>query len=407
MKNNSGNPNLLIKSDKKLPNIAQTNQLIQHAKVNDKALSNILNSRDPEYWLKKVREALDNKAWTEAIFYGQKVLFYNADFVKADIVLAYAFGRLWDFKKSIFHIERVDRFREVEAEVYRSLLSTTELYFLSIFFDNSLSVTKKGNCELFSKKLENIAQPLKLELSKVAYEKLKTILIDRPNIHFLKIRHYEGGSLPKGIGQLTNLTYLGLIGNHILNLNSNKLTVLPKEIGQLTNLSILDLNSNKLTVLPKEIGQLTNLSILNLYGNKLTILPKEIGQLTNLSILHLNSNKLTVLPKEIEQLANLTSFHLDYNNLTSLPKEIGQLTNLTFLHLRKNQLTSLPKEIGQLTNLTSLDLRVNRLTILPKEIGQLTNLTELHLGGNNFSDSEVQRIRHLLPNCSLSFNHPF
>jgi Leucine-rich repeat (LRR) protein len=389
MKNNSGNPNLPIKSDKNLPNIAQTNQLIQQAKVNDKALSSLLNSRDPEYWLKKVREALDKEAWTEAVFYGQKALFYNADFVKADIVLAYAFGRLRNIDKSLFYMERVDRFGEVEAEVYRSLLSTLELYFLSVLYGIFYKY------RIISKKLEGIAQPLKLELSEVTYEELKTILIDNPNTHFLKINGYRRESLPKEIGQLTNLTFLDL-GN-------NQLTILPKEIGQLINLTSLDLYGNHLTILPKEIGQLTNLTSLNLWNNQLTILPKEIGQLTNLTELHLWGNQLTNLPKEIGQLTNLTELHLWKNQLTNLPKEIGQLTNLTFLGLYDNHLPSLPKEIGQLTNLTELRLSENQLTILPKEIGQLTNLTSLDLGNNNFSESEKQKIENLLPNCDVRF----
>jgi hypothetical protein len=391
MKNNSGNPNLPIKSDKNLPNIAQTNQLIQQAKVNDKALSSLLNSRDPEYWLKKVREALDKEAWTEAVFYGQKALFYNADFVKADIVLAYAFGRLRNIDKSLFYMERVDRFGEVEAEVYRSLLSTLELYFLSVLYGIFYKY------RIISKKLEGIAQPLKLELSEVTYEELKTILIDNLNVHFLYIRRYEGESLPKEIGQLTNLTSLVLSQNQLtilpkeigqltnltsLNLEYNQLTILPKEIGQLTNLTYLDLYDNHLPSLPKEIVQLTNLTELDLGYNQLINLPKEIGQLTNLTELHLWENQLTNLPKEIGQLTNLTSLDLYDNHLPSLPKEIGQLTNLTSLNLSENQLTSLPKEIGQLTNLTSLDLRDNQLTSLPKEIGQLTNLTSLGLDWN-------------------------
>ena len=135
MKKPSGNPNLPTKTGNFLPNIEQTKQVIQQANVNHKALSNILNSRDPEFWLEKVREALDKEAWTEATYYGLKALFYDETFIKADIVLAYTFGRLRNIYKSLFYyMEKVDRFGEVEAEVYRSLLSREELYFLSVFY---------------------------------------------------------------------------------------------------------------------------------------------------------------------------------------------------------------------------------------------------------------------------------
>jgi Leucine-rich repeat (LRR) protein len=50
-----------------------------------------------------------------------------------------------------------------------------------------------------------------------------------------------------------------------------------------------------------------------------------------------------------------------------------------------------------------LGLGSNQLTSLPKEIGQLTKLTSLHLSNNNFSETEQERIKNLLPNCDLYF----
>jgi Leucine-rich repeat (LRR) protein len=362
-------------------------QLLQHTDAND----NIQSTHDPEYWLKKIREALDKEAWTEAVSYGQKALFYDADFVKADIVLAYAFGRLQDRSNSLFHVERVDRFGEVQGEVYRSLLSTLELYFLSVWFDIFGEVLYGYFYHsVISNKLEKIAQPVKLSLSDVSYEELKAVISNNPDIHSLIMDiHYQGESLPKEIGQLSNLTSLSL-GN-------NQLTSLPKEIGQLSNLTDLYLSDNQLTSFPKEIGQLTKLTSLDLAGNQLTSLPKEIGQLTNLISLSLGYNNLTSFPKEIRQLTNLISLSLWENQLTSLSKEIGQLTNLTSLGLGDNRLTILPKEIGQLINLTGLYLQENELTSLPKEIGQLTKLTELHLDSNQLRSlpKEIEQLTNL------------
>ncbi len=184
-------------------------------------------------------------------------------------------------------------------------------------------------------------------------------------------------TLPRQIGQLTNLTSLLL--------NNNQLTTLPRQIGQLFNLAGVGLNSNRLTALPPEIGQLSGLRRLFLSSNQLIKLPRQIGQLSNLTRLLLSSNQLTTLPRQIGQLSNLTHLDLSGNELTALPPEIGQLSNLRYLELSGNKLAALSPEIGQLSNLTSLDLNSNELTALPPEIGQLSNLTHLDLSDNELT----------------------
>jgi hypothetical protein len=449
MKKSSGNPNLPTKTGNYLPNIEQTKQVIQQANVNDKALSNILNSRDPEFWLEKVREALDREAWTEAAYYGLKALFFDADYYKADIVLAYAFGRLRDIDKSLFYMKKVDRFGEVEADVYRSLLSMEELYFLSVHyngydyseykyyyeyevdhgydsfseyldhnnakFDIDFANNFYGNCypestryyyylednynvSTLLERLKEIVPIIELNFipcSKLSKELLLKAVSGNINTLFLNFKFNYLISLPKEIGQLTKLIYLDL--------EQNELTSLPKEIGQLINLEEMFLSDNQLTSLPKEIGQLTNLTYLDLRDNQLTSLPKEIGQLTNLTYLDLRDNQLTSLPKEIWQLTNLRGLYLSTNPLTSLPKEIGQLINLEEMFLSDNQLTSLPTNIGELINLSRMQLSENQLTSLPKEIGQLSNLWQLILNNNNILYTEQTRIKNLLPNCKIHF----
>jgi len=76
------------------------------------------------------------------------------------------------------------------------------------------------------------------------------------------------------------------------------------------NMTYLELYKNQLTTLPKEIGNLTNLPSLNLSYNKLTTLPKEIGQLTNLTRLYLGDNKFSEEEEEkIKQLLpNCTTY---------------------------------------------------------------------------------------------------
>ena len=80
--------------------------------------------------------------------------------------------------------------------------------------------------------------------------------------------------IPEEIGNLTNLTYLGLYDNQLTG-------SIPSEIGDLTNLTFLNLRSNQLTgEIPSEIGNLTNLYQLNLSNNLLSgIIPDIICDL--------------------------------------------------------------------------------------------------------------------------------
>ncbi|KAI9178989.1 hypothetical protein H9P43_005651 [Blastocladiella emersonii ATCC 22665] len=86
--------------------------------------------------------------------------------------------------------------------------------------------------------------------------------------------------------------------------------------------------------IPKELGQLTELEVLELYDNKLSgPIPAELGELSQLQSLDLQSNKLTgLIPRELGKLRKLTSLVLDGNQLTGpIPDEFRNLTTLTNL----------------------------------------------------------------------------
>ncbi len=152
-----------------------------------------------------------------------------------------------------------------------------------------------------------------------------------PNLEVLDLSNTGRTKLPPEVCKLNKLRWLELERNHVS---------LPSDIGELTNLSFLGVGVNQLGSLPPEIGKLRNLKKLMLFHNQLTELPPEIGNLTELNYLHLRGNKLTALSPAIGNLSKLRVVELSDNQLTALPPEIGNLKNLKHLNLRGNRIHS-------------------------------------------------------------------
>ena len=191
------------------------------------------------------------------------------------------------------------------------------------------------------------------------------------------------GSIPSELGDLTDLTVLGLSRNQLTG-------SIPSELGDLTNLTSLALWGNELTgSIPSDLGDLTNLTGLLLGWNELTgSIPSDLGDLAKLTTLSLTTNDLTgVIPSELGDLANLTRLGLGGNSLTgSIPPELGKLTNLTYLGLGDGLTGSIPSEFGNLVNLETLELAGSDLTgSIPPEFGSLTQLRVLRLFENDLT----------------------
>ena len=94
----------------------------------------------------------------------------------------------------------------------------------------------------------------------------------------------------------------------------------------------LELFNNRLSgTIPKELGQLTQLQRLYLWGNQLSgTIPKELGQLTQLQVLYLDNNQLSgTIPPELGQLTELRELFLNNNQLSGeIPSSFLNLTNL-------------------------------------------------------------------------------
>lgn len=190
-----------------------------------------------------------------------------------------------------------------------------------------------------------------------------------------------------------------------LDLAYNPLTTLPKSIGNLTNLTEFNLYNNRLETLPESIWHLTNLEKLTVACNPLTVLSERIENLVQLKELSLYKTKLEVLPESIANLTELTELNLNDNQLKGLPQEIGNLDNLKQLSVYDNQLIALPESIGKLTQLESLHLENNRLTAFPESIGNLAKLNNLYLHGNLKFMELPETILNLPENCLVDFGY--
>ena len=196
-----------------------------------------------------------------------------------------------------------------------------------------------------------------------------------------------------------------------LNLRRNNLTgSIPRELGNLTNLEDLNLRGNNLTgSIPRELGNLTNLEQMHILDNTLTgSIPRELGNLRNLEVLRINMNNLTgEIPRELENLQNLEILGLNTNNLTGpIPREIGNMTSLEWISFGMNNLTGeIPRELGNMANLKRLSLHTNGLTgQIPRELGSLTNLSGLWLAGNHLTGEIPRELGRLTNLSSLELN---
>ena len=189
------------------------------------------------------------------------------------------------------------------------------------------------------------------------------------------------GQIPRSVGNLTNLVYLGAWGNRLSG-------PIPVELGNLSSLDTLDLSGNQLSgPIPVELGNLTNLAHLGVGNNQLAgPIPPELWDLTNLVSLSLHNNQLSgPIPAERGNPSSLEFLDFSFNQLSGpIPAELGNLGNLTDLWLGYNRLSGpIPAELGNLTHLVNLYLYTNQLSgPVPRELGNLTNLGELYLNAN-------------------------
>nr|DAD45548.1 TPA_asm: hypothetical protein HUJ06_003778 [Nelumbo nucifera] len=212
------------------------------------------------------------------------------------------------------------------------------------------------------------------------------------------------GSIPAGIGNLSNLITLHFPGNNIGG-------TIPSTIQGLKKLQRLYLDANNLQgSIPNEICNLTQLGELSLSKNKLFgQIPKCIGNLRQLQQLFMSSNMLTSpIPLSLWTIPNLLYLILSNNSLhESLPTAVGNLKTLVQLDTSGNQLFgSIPGTIGDLQTLNYLSLSRNSFQgPIPETLGKLLSLENLDLSFNDLSGNIPKPMVKLLFLRFLNLSH--
>jgi Leucine-rich repeat (LRR) protein len=143
-------------------------------------------------------------------------------------------------------------------------------------------------------------------------------------------------------------------------------------------------------------------------------IPDSVFQMTNLKHLaiqgmdcdygdHEHCWEISEIPIQVKTLINLETLSLIVNSIDNVPIELTKLKKLVSVDFSDNAGFQNIDNISKITSLQYLLLYGCGLTKLPDSIGRLINLKYLGLVGNNFDKQEQQRIKKVLPGCSIKF----
>lgn len=199
-------------------------------------------------------------------------------------------------------------------------------------------------------------------------------------IKWLEIRNADIQDLT-GIEFFTNLEYLDLYNNLIVDLDVNSLTslkVLYCNYNLLTSLNVTD--NNNLLDLRCQANELTNINLVGLENleillcNSNQLISLDVSSLSNLKVLDCNLNQLSTM--DFSDLFFIEEIKCQNNFLQSL--DFSDLSNLRVLYCNFNQLTSL-----NVDNCLSLQLlRCDQNQLQSVDVSTCLNLSSIDCSGN-------------------------
>ncbi len=198
------------------------------------------------------------------------------------------------------------------------------------------------------------------------------------------------GTIPFSLGQHTRLVTLDLSSNHIRRTGG--------ALVSLRMLQELNLSNNNLKKVDASLTRNQYLVKLDLSHNRIVKVEKgfEYQYLTHLN---LSNNQIDYIPfikcKMLEEL------DLSNNQMRAIPIGLKYAKKLKKLNLSGNSLEGLSRDLKYLKKLEELDLSNCNLTTLSKSIFRLRHLKVLDIRGNDISEKEIKRIKHLRPKLKI------
>ncbi|KAL6321679.1 hypothetical protein AAG906_031187 [Vitis piasezkii] len=225
------------------------------------------------------------------------------------------------------------------------------------------------------------------------------------------------GQIPSELLALSNLVFLDLSANPMLQLQKPSLRNLVQNLAHLKKLRLSQETSPLKELhlygtsfsgeLPTSIGRLGSLTELDISSCNFTgLVLSPLGHLSQLSYLDLSNNSFSgQIPSSMANLTQLTYLDLSLNNFSvGTLAWLGEQTKLTALHLRQiNLIGEIPFSLVNMSQLTTLTLADNQLSgQIPSWLMNLTQLTVLELGTNNLEGGIPSSLFELVNLQSLS-----
>ena len=300
--------------------------------------------------------------------------------------------------------------RLIEKSKKKHTASDTSKYWsLSEFGENTLMRLRAiKNVEFYEGDLVDMESRVIIELQRIINDSIVEMpeldyidngYVGKENIKELTLNSKDLSYIPESIKDLEFL--------EILQINSN-LESIPKSIGNLSNLRILDLEDNELKSIPENIGELKNLKVLNLGMNEINKIPDSIGELVNLERLDIMFNPIEYLPKNFEKLMILKDLSISFGNIDKFQSSISTLMTLRTLSIEGGVFTQIPESLFNLIYLEELWINCNEILSISGLIKNLENLTNLTIACKNLSElpleiGELTKLKYLdVSECSLS-----